>query len=110
MTRSLYQRLGGAQRIDALAKDVIDLHRVNPALKSRLAQTVDCTELERAVAQYFCADTSAPQSYTGVDVLWAHRKMKFNDQELVTAMDDVRFAMTRNGYRLAVQNDALAIL
>lgn len=110
MTKTLYQRLGGVDRIDALAKDVINLHLANPALKSRLEQTVDCAELERAVAQYFCAGTGGPQTYTGGDVLWAHRKMKFNEQELVSAMDDVRSAMTRNGYRLALQNDALAIL
>ena len=110
MSVTLYERLGGVERITILARDLVELHFTNPLLKTRFGQIKDRGMFERNVADFICAGTGGPQSYTGKDVLSAHRHMNINERELVSAIDDAMKAMTMNGYEQAEKNDILAIL
>lgn len=110
MPATLYERLGGVERISTLAKDVIELHMTNPLIKTRFEQVKDRAQLERNTIDFICAGSGGPQSYKGKDVLSAHRHMNIDEQELVSAIDDVMTAMTKNGYEQAEKNDVLAIL
>lgn len=110
MTSSLYQRLGGVERISKFAKDLVELHMTNPLLKTRFEQVKDRGQLERNISDFICAGTGGPQTYTGKDVLSAHKHMNIDEQELISAIDDVMTAMTKNGYEQAEKNDILAIL
>ncbi|MDA8259372.1 MAG: group 1 truncated hemoglobin [Betaproteobacteria bacterium] len=110
MSATLYERLGGVERITTLAKDLVELHYTNPLLKTRFEQIKDRAKFERNVADFICAGTGGPQSYTGKDVLSAHRHMNIDERELVSAIDDAMTAMTKNGYGQAEKNDVLAIL
>lgn len=110
MSSTLYERLGGVERISRLARDVIALHYSNPLLKTRFEQVKDRDKLEKNTVDFICAGTGGPQSYTGKDVLSAHKHMNIDEQELVSAIDDVMAAMTQNGYAQAEKNDVLAIL
>jgi len=65
-----------------------------------------CTNRPKATL----SGTGGPQTYTGKDVLAAHKHMNIDEQELVSAIDDVMTAMTKNGYEQAEKNDILAIL
>jgi hemoglobin len=110
MSTSLYQRLGGVERISQLARDVVALHYANPLLKTRFEQVKDRAKLEQNTIDFICAGTGGPQTYSGKDVLAAHKHMNIDEQELVAAIDDVMAAMTKNGYEQAEKNDILAIL
>ena len=110
MSATLYQRLGGVERITALAKDLVELHYTNPLLKTRFEQIKDRARFERNVADFICAGTGGPQTYTGKDVLSAHKHMNIDERELISAIDDAMTAMTRNGYEQAEKNEVLAIL
>jgi hemoglobin len=110
MSTSLYERLGGVERIGKLAKDLIDLHLANPLIKTRFEQVKDRGKLEQNTIDFICAGSGGPQTYTGKDVLSAHKHMNIDEQELVAAIDDMLAAMTRNGYGQAEKNDVLAIL
>lgn len=110
MSATLYERLGGVERITALAKDLIELHMTNPRIKTRFEQVKDRAKLERNTIDFICAGSGGPQTYTGKDVLSAHRHMNIDEQELVSAIDDMMTAMTKNGYEQAEKNDVLAIL
>lgn len=110
MTSTLYQRLGGVERISKFAKDLVELHMTNPLLKTRFEQVKDRGQLERNISDFICAGTGGPQTYTGKDVLSAHKHMNIDEQELISAIDDVMTAMTKNGYEQAEKNDILAIL
>lgn len=110
MSSTLYERLGGVERISQFARDVVALHYVNPLFKTRFEQVKDRGQLERNISDFICAGTGGPQTYTGKDVLSAHKHMNIDEQELVSAIDDVMAAMTRNGYEQAEKNDILAIL
>jgi hemoglobin len=110
MPATLYERLGGVERITALAKDLVELHYTNPLLKTRFEQIKDRAQFERNVADFICAGTGGPQTYSGKDLLSAHRHMNIDERELISAMDDAMTAMTKNGYEQAEKNDILAIL
>lgn len=110
MSASLYERLGGVERISQLGKDIVALHYVNPLFKTRFEQVKDRSQLERNISDFICAGTGGPQTYGGKDVLSAHKHMNIDEQELVSAIDDVMAAMTKNGYAQAEKNDILAIL
>jgi len=110
MSSTLYERLGGVERISRLARDVVALHYNNPLLKTRFEQVKDRGRLEKNTIDFICAGTGGPQTYAGKDVLSAHKHMNIDEQELVSAIDDVMAAMTKNGYEQAEKNDILAIL
>lgn len=107
---TLYERLGGVERISRLARDVIELHYSNPLLKTRFEHVKDRDKLQKNTIDFICAGTGGPQSYSGKDVLSAHKHMNIDEQELISAIDDVMAAMTKNGYEQAEKNDVLAIL
>ena len=97
MSSTLYERLGGVERISKLALDVVALHYNNPLFKTRFEQVKDRGKLEKNLIDFICAGTGGPQTYTGKDVLSAHKHMNIDEQELVSAIDDVMAAMTKYG-------------
>lgn len=110
MAATLYERLGGVERITTLARDLIELHMTNPLIKTRFEAVQDRARLEQNTIDFICAGSGGPQAYKGKDVLSAHRHMNIDEQELIAAIDDVMTAMTRNGYEQAEKNEVLAIL
>jgi len=109
MGESLYQRLGGANGIAAIASDLIDLHMQNPLIKTRFAAS-DPVEVKRLAAEFFCAGSGGPEKYTGRDMPAAHEGMNINEQELVAALDDALLALDRNGVGQREKEEVLAIL
>lgn len=112
MANTLYQRLGGEERITRLVTDFVDNHLRNPLIKSRFEKYNDAERavIERHVVEFFCMGSGGPQTYTGKDMLTTHKGMNINEQELVAAIDDVVAAMTKNGYGDAEKNEVVAIL
>lgn len=74
-----------------------------------LASTVFCCSAPTGRTR--CrASTGGPQTYTGKDVLSAHKHMNISELELVSAIDDAVNAMTKNGYDQTEINEVVAIL
>ncbi|HEY2927956.1 group I truncated hemoglobin [Piscinibacter sp.] len=110
MPATLYERLGGEERIKRLAADIIDNHYRNPLIRSRFEKVSDRAALERHSVEFLCAGSGGPQTYTGRDLVSAHKGMNVSEQELVAAIDDILAAMTKNGYDQAEKNEVVAIL
>lgn len=109
MAATLYERLGGREKITSLVTDIVDNHLRNPLIRTRF-EKVDRPTLERHVAEFFCAGSGGPESYTGKDLVTAHKGMNISEQELVATIDDLLAAMTKQGYEQAEKNEVLAIL
>jgi len=92
---SLYERLGGEQRIRKIAGDILDNHLENDAVSVRY-QDSDREELTRIVTEFICAGTGGPQSYTGKDMLTTHRGMNINAAEFIAVIDDIMSALDAN--------------
>jgi hemoglobin len=110
MPASLYERLGGEERIKRLAADILDNHYRNPLIRSRFEKVSDRAALERHSVEFLCAGSGGPQTYTGRDLVSAHKGMNVSEQELIAAIDDILAAMTKNGYDPAEKNEVVAIL
>lgn len=110
MPATLYQRLGGEDRIRKIVGDLVDNHYRNPIFGTRFEAIKDRAAFERHVVEFFCMGTGGPQAYTGKDVLSAHKHMNINERELVSAIDDAVNAMRKNDCDQAEINEVVAIL
>ena len=53
---------------------------------------------------------AAPETYTGKDMLSAHRGMNISNDEFVGVIDDVLAALAKNGVGKGEQDEVLSIL
>lgn len=110
MTTTLYQRLGSASGIARLVEDIIAAHLVNPLVKTRFENIKDMEHAKRMAREFFCAGSGGPESYTGKDMLAAHKGMNISEQEYLAVTDDIVAAMNKNKLDQNTKNDVIAIL
>src|SRR5688572_7991588 len=109
MTDTLYQRLGGAERIAAMIEDAIDRHAVHPVLAPRF-RGKDLMRLKQLGTQFFCAGIGGPQTYEGRDLRVAHAGMNVSEQEFLATMDDIVAALQDHGVAPPEVGEVVAIL
>lgn len=110
MTTSLYERLGGPDKVAVIAKDIVDAHFRNPLIKTRFEKVEDRTKLVNHVRDFIGAGTGGKETYTGRDMVAAHRGMNVNERELIAAVDDVLLVLRNHGIGEQEQREVLAIL
>jgi len=106
---SLYERLGGQSGIAAIVEDIWKNHISNPLIKQRY-EASDPENVKRLVREMFGAGTGGPETYTGKDMLSAHKGMNISDEEFVAVIDDVLDAMDKNNAEQAEKDEVLCIL
>lgn len=109
MATSLYERLGGPEKVAAIAKDIVDAHLRNPVIKTRF-ESIDRVKLANHVRDFIGAGTGGKEAYTGRDMAGAHKGMNLNERELIAAIDDVLAVVRKHGGGEQEQQDVLAIL
>jgi hemoglobin len=109
MSRSLYERLGGSDRIRAITNDTVDLHLVNPLISPRFLGA-DVGKLKQLAYEFFCMGSGGPQAYTGRDMRAAHAGTSVSEQEFLAVVDDVVAAMDRNSVGPAEKGDVITTL
>lgn len=107
--KTLYERLGGADGVAKLARDIFTNHANNPLIKQRY-QASDPENVVRLVTEMIGAGTGGPEVYTGQDMLTAHKGMNISDQEFNAVIDDVMDAMNKNNLGETEKNEMLCIL
>ena len=110
MPATLYERLGGEERVKQLVTDAVDNHYRNPVIRVRFEAIKDRAVAERRLFEFMCAGSGGPQTYTGKDLVSSHKGMNISEQEFIAAIDDMLAAMTKNGYDQTEKNDVVAIL
>lgn len=109
MTNSLYDRLGGAPKVAAIARDIVKAHLANPLIRTRF-EIVDIAKLEINVRTFIGMGTGGPEIYEGRDMPTAHKGMNLNERELVAAIDDVLKVLEKHGVGEGERREMLAIL
>ncbi len=109
MTKSLYERLGGTERITKISNDLVDFHMANPRIASRYVDS-DPVAVKKKVATFFIAGTGGPDEYEGKDMLAAHKGMNIDDDEFVAVLDDALLALEKNGIGQREKEEVLYIL
>jgi hemoglobin len=109
MNASLYDRLGGAERIAAIVDDFVDRHAVNPLIAPRF-RGKDLPKAKALGTQFFCMGAGGPQRYEGRDMRSAHAGMNISEQELVAAIDDIVAALRAQGVGPAEVGEVVGLL
>jgi len=109
MKASLYDRLGGFDRISKIVNDLVDLHIANPLINTRFANS-DAAALKQKATAFFCAGIGGTETYTGKDMVSAHRGMNISEQEFIAVIDDALAALDKNGVGAEERMEVLAIL
>lgn len=95
--KSLYERLGGYDRILALTTDVVRRHGVNESIKHTL-EGVDQELLARHVADFAAAGTGGTATYTGRSLQDSHARLELTDADFLAAGSDIVAAMQAMEY------------
>lgn len=92
---SLYERLGGEEKIKAIASSIFENHTQNKTVSARYKDS-DRDRVVKVVTEFICVGTGGPQEYTGKDMLAAHRGMNINATEYLAVVDDIMNALDSN--------------
>jgi hemoglobin len=110
MSSNLYERLGSGPGIARLVDDAMAAHLANPLIKTRFEAIKDLDHAKRMAREFFAAGAGGPASYSGRDMLAAHKGMNISEQEYLAACDDILGAMEKNQLGDDTRRDVLAIL
>lgn len=108
--KSLYDRIGGREKVKAIVEDIWNNHSKNPIVKDRFAGS-DPSYVKKRVFEIFAAATgSTDVEYKGMDMESAHRGMNINEMEFNAVVDDVLAACEMHKVAQQERNEVLAIL
>ena len=110
MPETLYKRLGSHEGITKLVNDAVDLHLNNPLVKTRFDNTQDIEHAKKMSVEFFCAGSGGPETYSGRDLITAHKGMNISEQEFIAVVDDILEAMDINNIGENEKKDVLSIL
>lgn len=110
MSKTLYERLGGADGITKLVDDAVETHLNNPIVKTRFENIKDIEYAKKMSVEFFCAGAGGPAPYSGRDMLTTHKGMNISEQEFIAVVDDILGAMDKNQLGEDERKDVLSIL
>jgi hemoglobin len=95
--KSLYDRLGGEQKIQTLARKIIEAHQKNPKISPMFAN-IDKAKVVQHVTEFLVVGTGGKGSYTGKDMVSVHRSMNITNGDFLAAGGDVQGVMKEMEY------------
>jgi len=110
MNKSLYDRLGAAEGIKKLVDDAIDAHLENPLIRTRFENVKDLDHAKKMACEFFGAGSGGPETYTGKDMVTAHKGMNISEQEYLAVVDDIMGTMNKHQIDEVTQKDVLSVL
>lgn len=109
MSGTLYQRLGGSERIAEIVEEAIDRHAVNPVLAPRF-RGKDLPRLKMLGTQLFCAGIGGPERCEDGDARSANSGLNVSEQEFLATMGDIVAALASHGVANAEAEEVVAVL
>ena len=107
---SLYDRLGGEEKIRPIVTDLLALHKQNPAISTRYHNAKKSDgEIIDLVVDLLCSATGGPQEYKGMDMTAAHKGMNCSEAEFVAVLDDLLAALSKHGVGEVEKAEVLAL-
>ena len=114
MSRSLYERLGGAAGISALVDDIVEAHMANPLIKARFLpyreDTDTMTKVKRHTCDFFGAGSGGPEQYSGRTMRDTHRGMNISDEEYAAVTDDIMQTLAKHDIDEQTRQEVLTIV
>jgi len=95
--KSLYDRVGGREGINAVVADTVARHLVNEKI-SHLMEGVDADHLIKQVTDFLVVGTGGEGEYTGRSMADAHAHMGLSNVEFLAAGNDLGESMKAAGW------------
>jgi len=113
MSKTLYERLGGAAGIATLIDDIVEAHMSNPSIRARFLPYRDDPEhlanVKQHLRDFFGAGSGGPEQYKGRSMPEAHRGMNLSAAEYMAALDDILGTLDKHGIDEQTRKDVRAI-
>ena len=93
---TLYERIGGGERLRAIIGAIVDAHLENAAIRTRF-EPFDRAQMKDSAFRFFAQATGGPEVYEGRGLRETHRGMNVNEHEFVAATDDVLAVLQQFG-------------
>jgi len=114
MKNSLYENLGGAEKIKIMVDDIVDAHLENSIIGPRFRPYLERPEYVDQVKQHMCdllgMGSGGPEQYSGRDMETTHEGMNISEEEFVAALDDILMVLQNHGIDDKDQNEVLGML
>lgn len=106
---SLYERLGGATQVAAIATQLVETSAHDPRT-ARSWEGVNLANTERQLTAQLCELTGGGCKRDGDSMVDVHAGMKITQQEFYTLVEMLREILARRGVGLRERNELLALL
>jgi hemoglobin len=106
---SLYERLGGTEKVTAVVNETIDVVAADP----RMNQSFDKVNLKRVKAllvEQICSLTGGGCAYTGDSMKDVHAGHKISNAEFYDLVEVLRESLRKQNIPLSARNELLEIL
>jgi hemoglobin len=104
-----FQAFKGKEGLARIASDLVDRSIVDPRIKEIFA-TTDVPRLKRTLTEQFCYVLGGGCVYTGRDMAAIHKDMGVTNKDFNALVENLQWAMDKEGVPFSVQNKLLAKL
>lgn len=104
-----FQAFKGKEGLARIASDLVDRSIADPRIKEIFA-TTDVPRLKRTLTEQFCYVLGGGCIYTGRDMVAVHKDMGVTNKDFNALVENLQWAMDKEGVPFAVQNKLLAKL
>lgn len=104
-----FQAFHGKEGLARIADDLVDRSIADPRIKDIFA-TTDVPRLKRTLAEQFCYLLGGGCIYTGRDMAAVHKDMGVTNRDFNALVENLQWAMDKEGVRFAAQGKLLAKL
>ena len=95
--KSLFDLLGGEQKIETLARNIIEAHQKNAKISPMFAN-IDKAKVIKHVTEFLVVGTGGKGNYTGKDMVSVHRTLNISNGDFLAAGGDVQGVMKQMEY------------
>lgn len=110
---SLFERLGGSEKIAQLVDDIAAAHVENPKISARFMPLTEdpehFAEVKQHLSYFLEMGSGGPQRYSGRSMPDAHKGMNISDEEYWSAVDDIMATLEKHGIEESARKDVLFI-
>ena len=107
--RATFEAFHGAPGLARIASDLVDRNMADPRIKDFFA-TTDVVRIKRILAEQFCYVLGGGCDYSGRDMAAAHKDQGVAPRDFNAVVENLQWAMAREGVPFAAQNRLLAKL
>jgi hemoglobin len=107
--KAVFEAFHGKEGIDRIVETLVERNFADPRIKDFFA-AADKVRLKRTLKEQFCYVLGGGCDYTGKDMKSSHKDQGTTNRDMNALIENLQFAMDKEGVPFAAQNKLLAKL